>query len=136
MKKVFLALTVIGLVSLTSCDDKKSTDKESVETTETTPGTTEEPAVETEVETTATATVEVPKFSNADVQKFANEYGEFYSEMIAAAKSGDQAKMTELQGKAVEWAQKSQEFTQKMTAEDMKLWTDWAQKLATAAAGQ
>lgn len=134
MKKVFLALTVIGLVTLTSCDDKKKVEETTVENTTETPET--EPAVETEVETTATASVEVPKFSNADVQKFADEYGAFYSEMIAAAKAGDQAKMTELQGKAVEWAQKSQTFTQKMTAEDMKLWTDWAQKLATAAAGQ
>lgn len=134
MKKVFLTLTVIGLVTLTSCDDTKKAEETTVENTEVAPET--EPAVETEVETTATATVEVPKFSNGDVQKFADEYGAFYSEMIAAAKSGDQAKMQELQGKAVEWAQKSQEFTQKMTAEDMKLWSDWAQKLATAATGQ
>ena len=134
MKKVFLALTVIGLVTLTSCDDKKKAEETTVENTETTPEA--DPAVETEVETTATTTVEVPKFSNSDVQKFADEYGAFYSEMIAASKAGDQAKLTELQGKAVEWAQKSQTFTQKMTAEDMKLWSDWAQKLASEAAGQ
>lgn len=134
MKKVFLALTVIGLVTLTSCDDKKKAEETTVENTEVAPET--EPTVETEVETTATATVEVPKFSNADVQKFADEYGAFYSEMIAASKAGDQAKLTELQNKAVEWAQKSQEWATKMTPEDAKLWAEWAQKLAAAQTGQ
>lgn len=134
MKKVFLTFAVAGLVTLTSCD-KKEADPAVETTTETTTETdpqTEAPVTETE----ATASVEVPKFSNADVQKFADEYAAFYAEMIAASKAGDQTKLTELQTKAVEWAQKSQEWTTKMTPEDAKLWAEWAQKLAAAQTGQ
>lgn len=134
MKKVFLTLAVAGLVTLTSCD-KKETDPAVETTTETTTETdaqTEAPVTETK----ATASVEVPKFSNAEVQKFADDYAAFSAEMIAAANAGDQAKLSELQTKAVEWAQKANEFSQKMTPEDAKLWADWAQKLAAAQAGQ
>lgn len=133
MKKVFLTFAVAGLVTLTSCDKKADPAVETTTetTTETNPET-EAPVTQTE----ATAEVDVPKFSNSDVQKFADEYASFYAEMIAAAKAGDQAKVSELQTKAVEWAQKSQEFTSKMTPEDARLWAEWAQKLATAASGQ
>lgn len=78
--------------------------------------------------------IEVPKFSNAEVQKFADEYNYFYYEMIEAAKIGDQKKMDDLQSRAIEWAQKSQEFTQMMTPEDIQKWSEWAQQLATGAA--
>lgn len=78
--------------------------------------------------------IEVPKFSNEEVQKFADEYNYFYYEMIEAAKAGDKKKMNDLQTRAVEWAQKSQEFTQLMTPEDIQKWSDWAQQLAAGAA--
>ncbi|SMC76906.1 hypothetical protein [Moheibacter sediminis] len=87
-------------------------------------------------ELTQKSVVEVPRFSNADVQKFADDYNQFYYEMIDAAKAGNQTKMTDLQTRAVEWAQRSQEVTMKMSPEDMEKWAEWAGKLATFAAGQ
>lgn len=77
--------------------------------------------------------IEVPKFSNADVQKFADEYNQFYYEMIDATKTGDQTKMTDLQTRVVELAQRAGDITQKLTPEDKQKWADWAQELAVGA---
>jgi len=135
MKKVFLAFTVIGLVTLTSCktEDKKVEDATENAVEETTEAA--ETATET-MENTGAAVADIPQFSNADVQKFAEEYAAYYKEVQAAATSGDQAKIQALQTKAVEWAQKAQQYTQKMTAEDAQKWAEWSMKIAQAAQGQ
>lgn len=132
MKKVFLTLTVIGLVTLTSC---KSEEKKVEDATENaTEEVTEEAAEAAEaIDNTAAAVSAVPQFSNAEVQQFADDYAKYYAEVKTAMTSGDQTKIMELQKKSVEWAQKAQEFTQKMTPEDAKKWADWSQKIAAAA---
>ncbi|MFV0305653.1 MAG: hypothetical protein ACK5IC_09265 [Moheibacter sp.] len=132
MKKLFLAITVIGLVSLTSCKKEETKVEESTEQT----AGTEETSTPEEAPVTKSSNSDVPEFSNADIQKFANEYNTFYQEMIEAANSGDATKMQDLQAKAMDWSTKVAELTQTMTPEDQQKFSEWAQKLAAQAVGQ
>ncbi|MFJ1354120.1 hypothetical protein ACILDV_08425 [Capnocytophaga canimorsus] len=77
----------------------------------------------------AVSSVEVPKFKSPEVQKFADEYANYYKEVSEAVKSGSAEKVQQLQTKATEWATKSQEYLSKMTAEDAKTWSEWVTKL-------
>lgn len=134
MKKLFLAITVIGLVSLTSCKKEETKVEESTEqTTEETTTATEETTAD---DATAIAGVEIPEFSTPEIQEFAKEYATYFQEVMDATKSGDATKASELQAQAVEWTKKASEWTQKMTPEDAQKFAEWGQKLATAAAGQ
>lgn len=126
MKKVFLAITVIGTLAFTACKNEKSAEA-TVESTETT--TADQPVIETTTETTATTKIEVPNFSSAEVQSYANDYADFIAEVAAASKAGDQEKLNNLMKEQVEWAQKTIQINQKMTAEDVKKWTDWEAKI-------
>ena len=93
----------------------------------------EEKAAEGDV---AGAFADVPKFSNEEVQKFAEEYAAYYKEVFEANKAKDAAKLAELGQKGQDLAKSAQEKLTKMTPEDAKLWADWAQKIATEAAAQ
>lgn len=131
MKKVLFALSVVGLTTMVSC--KKDEVKVETESVDTTAVNTEAPVVE---ETKTTTTVEVPTFSNDEVQKFASDYAKYTEDVIAAAKSNDAAKVAELQTKASEWATKSQAALAKMTPEDAKKWSEFTTALATAQAAK
>lgn len=131
MKKVLFALTVVGLTTMVSC--KKDEVKVETESVDTTAVETAAPVVE---ETKTTTTVEVPTFSNDEVQKFASDYAKYTEDVIAAAKSNDAAKVAELQTKASEWATKSQVALAKMTPEDAKKWSEFATALANAQAAK
>ena len=131
MKKVLFALSVVGLTTMVSC--KKDEVKVETESVDTTAVDTEAPVVE---ETKTTTTVEVPTFSNDEVQKFASDYAKYTEDVIAAAKSNDAAKVAELQTKASEWATKSQAAVAKMTPEDAKKWSEFATALANAQAAK
>ena len=131
MKKVLFALSVVGLTTMVSC--KKDEVKVETETVDSTAVETAAPVVE---ETTTTTTVEVPTFSNDEVQKFASDYAKYTEDVIAAAKSNDAAKVAELQAKASEWATKSQAALAKMTPEDAKKWSEFATALANAQAAK
>lgn len=126
-------LGAVTLFSATSCE-KKDAVKTDTPTTENSTSTEEQPAGET-TSTEAPKTingVEVPKFSNPETQKFADEYATFMAEMTEASKSGDAAKIQALSAKSQEWAKKQSEMASKMTPEDTKLWTDFAMKLSQA----
>ncbi len=130
MKKVLFALSVVGLTTMVSC--KKDEVKVETETTDsTTVAETEAPVVE---ETKTTTTVEVPTFSNDELQKFASDYAKYSEDVIKAAQDKDAAKIAELQGKATEWTSKAQAAAAKMTPEDAKKWADFATALANAQA--
>lgn len=132
MKKIILSLGAVALISVTAC--KKETTKTETPATENstaeTSGKTEETA-STEAPTSING-IEIPKFSNPDVQKFATEFAKFSAENMEAAKSGDAAKIQELTAKAQEWGTKQAALTAKMTPEDVKLWSDFAMKLSQA----
>ena len=80
----------------------------------------------------------VPRFSNQEVQKFAEEYARYYKEILKAVKEKDAVKIAELGQKGQDLAKSAQEKMTKMSAEDAKVWGEWAQKIATevAAAAQ
>jgi len=127
MKKVLFGLSVIGMTAMVSCkkEEAKTEDAPATEVT----ATEETPATETPAVTTTT-TVEVPKFSTPEMQKFADEYAAYTAEAIAVSKSGDAAKITALQAKAQEWATKTTAAMSKMTPEDAQKWSTFATALA------
>ena len=141
MKKLVFALGAVAMLSMVSCG-KKETPAEQPATEETAKGgeATEQPAAEGEkvAENVADAFADVPKFSNEETQKFAEEYAAYYKEVLEAAKAKDAAKSAELAQKAQDLAKSAQEKMTKMSAEDAKVWGEWAQKIATevAAAAQ
>ena len=137
MRKLVFALGAVAMLSMVSCG-KKETPAEQPATEETAKGgeATEQPAAEEKAAEgdVAGALSEVPKFSNEEVQKFAEEYAAYYKEVFEANKAKDAAKLAELGQKAQDFAKSAQEKLTKMTPEDAKLWADWAQKIATEAA--
>lgn len=140
MRKLVFALGAVAMLSMVSCG-KKETPAEQPATEETAKEgeATEQPAAEEKAaEGVAGALSEVPKFSNEETQKFAEEYAAYYKEVLEASKAKDAAKVAELGQKGQDLAKSAQEKMTKMSAEDAKVWGEWAQKIATevAAAAQ
>jgi len=127
MKKAILLLGAVALISVTAC---KNSDASKAERTKT------ESSVVAEEKVNGSGVivdgVQVPKFSNPEVQQFATEYATMVSEMSAASKAGDVAKSQELTAKSQEWTAKNAAWSSKMTPEDSKLWTDFITKLSEA----
>ena len=136
MKKLVFALGAVAMLSMVSCGKKETpAEKPATEETAKEGEATEQPAAEEKAaEGVANAFADVPKFSNEEVQKFAEEYAAYYKEVFEAYKAKDAAKSAELGQKAQDLAKSAQEKMTKMTPEDAKLWADWAQKIATEAA--
>jgi len=140
MKKLVFALGAVAMLSMVSCG-KKETPAEKPATEEAAADSTAQEAAqpaaeEKAAEGVAGALSEVPKFSNEETQKFAEEYAAYYKEVLEASKAKDAAKIAELGQKGQDLAKSAQEKLTKMTPEDAKLWADWAQKIATEAAAQ
>ena len=140
MKKLVFALGAVAMLSMVSCGKKETpAEKPATEEAAKEGEATEQPAAEEKAaEGVAGALSEVPKFSNEETQKFAEEYAAYYKEVLEAAKAKDAAKSAELAQKAQDLAKSAQEKMTKMSAEDAKVWGEWAQKIATevAAAAQ
>ena len=137
MKKLVFALGAVAMLSMVSCGKKETpAEKPAAEAAaDSTAQEAAQPAVEEKAaEGVAGALSEVPKFSNEETQKFAEEYAAFQKEAIEAAKAKDAAKVAELTQKAQEWAKSAQEKVLKMSPEDQKVWAEWAQKIAAEAA--
>ncbi|MFA7616537.1 MAG: hypothetical protein WBF83_11270 [Moheibacter sp.] len=132
MKKLILAVAVFCVISATSCknENSNSVETEAQQTLEDADqdalnldeGTTDITSAEQEA-------VEVPEFSNGDVQNFANEYSKYFEELLKATKSGDNEKIQELTKLGVDWSKKESAITQSMNAEDTQKWTEWTNKL-------
>ena len=142
MKKLVFALGAVAMLSMVSCG-KKETPAEKPATEEAAADSTAQEAAqpaaeEKAAEGVAGALSEVPKFSNEETQKFAEEYAAYYKEVLEASKAKDAAKIAELGQKGQDLAKSAQEKMTKMTPEDAKVWGEWAQKIATevAAAAQ
>lgn len=133
MKKVFFAVAVFGIIAATSC--KKDTQESVTQATEQTTVDADATAEQTDAavnkteEAKSEANVEIPQFSSPDVQKFAQEYADYFSQLMKASKTGDTEKIKELTQQGVEWTKKASEFTQKMTPEDAQKWIEWTNKL-------
>ena len=140
MRKLVFALGAVAMLSMVSCGKKETpAEKPATEETAKEGEATEQPAAEEKAaEGVAGALSEVPKFSNEEVQKFAEEYAAYYKEVLEASKAKDATKIAELGQKGQDLAKSAQEKMTKMTPEDAKVWGEWAQKIATevAAAAQ
>ncbi len=140
MRKLVFALGAVAMLSMVSCGKKETpAEKPATEEAAKEGEATEQPAAEEKAaEGVAGALSEVPKFSNEEVQKFAEEYAAYYKEVLEASKAKDAAKVAELGQKGQDLAKSAQEKMTKMSAEDAKVWGEWAQKIATevAAAAQ
>jgi len=96
MKKLVFALGAVVMLSMVSCG-KKETPAEQPATEEVAKDSaaeaTEQPAAEGEkvAENVADAFADVPKFSNEETQKFAEEYAAYYKEVVEAGKAKDAA---------------------------------------------
>ncbi len=100
MKKLFAVLALVGV--MTSCKDKKKDEKKPEETTVTTP-----PADNTTPPADVAPVGDVPKFADAEVQKYVDDYTTFVSSYVAAYKSKDMTKVADLASKMTEWSGKS-----------------------------
>ena len=141
MKKLVFALGAVAMLSMVSCGKKETpAEKPATEEAAKEGEATEQPAAEEKAAEgdVAGALSEVPKFSNEETQKFAEEYAAYYKEVLEASKAKDAAKIAELGQKGQDLAKSAQEKMTKMSAEDAKVWGEWAQKIATevAAAAQ
>ena len=137
MKKLVFALGAVAMLSMVSCGKKETpAEKPAAEAAaDSTAQEAAQPAAEEKAaEGVAGVLSEVPKFSNEENQKFAEEYAAYYKEVLEAAKAKDAAKSAELAQKAQDLAKSAQEKMTKMTPEDAKVWGEWAQKIATEVA--
>lgn len=126
MKKIFAVLALVGV--MTSCKDKKKDEKKVEETTTTT-----EPTTTTTTTTTETTTSsDVPKFADADVQKYVDDYTAFVKGYVEAYKTKDMTKVQELSAKASEWATKSMDIAKKLAAnpDDATKFSNYISKLS------
>lgn len=123
MKK--LLLTVVIAASLVACNSTSTKKDGSADSTKT-----ENKAQEPEKDAAAPASSsDVPKFSNAEIQKLAEEYATFMKEYIAAYQAKDNAKIAELGTKFQEYGTSTATTLSTMSAGDAKLWTDYFTKV-------
>lgn len=133
MKKFFLAIAAVGIVSLASCkSEEKKVEDATADIIDQAAETAEEQAkIATDI---AVASTDIPTFSNPDLQKFATDYQAYYNQLMEAANAGDQNKVNELMAQGVEWSKKVSEWNQKVSSEDSQKFTKWASQLQEAAA--
>lgn len=128
MKKLVLTALFASSIIVVSCQKKEAAIEEKI-TTET--ETTVDPASQTQTITTTTeTTLEVPNFTSPDLQRYAKEYTAHMKQTIDAVKSGDNAKLSELEAKDAEWNRRGTEAQSNITAEDAKLWKEYQAKLS------
>lgn len=125
MKKVFAVLALVGV--MTSCNNKKKDEKKPEGDTTTTTTTT---TTENNTTTTTTENSGTPKFSDPEVQKFADDYAAFVKEYKAGM--NDPAKLADLTAKMQEWSKKSTEIGMKLASkpDEAKAWADWIMQLS------
>ena len=134
MKKLFLTMTVIGLVTLTSCKKEEEKVQDAIQDTTEQMTDVSEDNVQSAYEANI-AIADIPQFSNPEVQQFAEEYAAFARDAAAAAQSGDAAKIQELQAKTVEWTRKIGEINQKLSSDEAQKFTEWVSEINRAVSG-
>lgn len=105
MKKVFAVIALVAV--MTSCKDKKKDEKKMDDTTTTTT---------TDPTTTTTTSSGVPKFADAEVQKYVDDYTAFVTSYVDAYKSKDMTKVQTLSTKATDWASRSSSIAMKLSS--------------------
>lgn len=130
MKKILVSLSVIALSGIVSCENVKQIKKEtqnSVENVVETLQTETEKAVDQVKK--SISEFEVPSFQDSDLQKMAADYKAYLLELEEATKAGSQEKIDQLKAKSEEWAKKIEEQGKKVSSEDLKKWSEWAEQI-------
>lgn len=127
-------MTVIGLVTLTSCKKEEEKVQDAIQDTTEQMTDVAEDNLESANEANI-AIADIPQFSNPEVQQFAEEYAAFARDAAAAAQSGDAAKIQELQAKTVEWTRKIGEINQKLSSDEAQKFTEWVSEINRAVSG-
>ena len=129
-------MTLFGV--MTSCKDKKKEEKKPEETTTSTttsPATTTDATTEP-AENTApsenTGSSAMPKFADAEVQKYVEDYTAFVTTYVNAAKTKDMTKVASLTSTATQWASKSMDIAKKLMAnpDDATKFSNYMSKLS------
>jgi len=132
MKKIFLAVAAISMIVTTSCKNENSNSVET-EAQQTLEDANQAALNLDEGKEDITAAeqqaIEIPEFSNSDVQNFAIEYSKYFEELLKATRSEETEKIQELTKQGVDWAKKESAITQTMNAEDSQKWTEWTNSL-------
>ncbi|MFJ1323453.1 hypothetical protein ACILDT_10610 [Capnocytophaga canis] len=129
MKKILVSLSVIALSGIVSCENVKQIKKEtqnSVENVVETLQTETEKAVDQVKK--SISEFEVPSFQDSDLQKMAADYKAYLLELEEATKAGSQEKIDQLKAKSEKWAKKIEEQGKKVSSEDLKKWSEWAEQ--------
>jgi len=129
MKKLVLAVTVLGVFAFSSCKSEKEKVVDNVNETQATIQETADKAVESTQQTAQDLAAALPTFANADAAGFAQKYSDYVAELKAVAAKGDQAALTELTQKAVGYEKELQEITAKLSADDAKKLNDFVNEL-------
>lgn len=134
MKKLFAVLALVGV--MTSCKDKKKEEKKPEETTTTTTTPTTTDATTAPVENTApaenTGSAAMPKFADAEVQKYVEDYTAFVTTYVNAAKTKDMTKVATMTTSATQWTSKSMDIAKKLMAnpDDATKFSNYMSKLS------
>ncbi len=131
MKKFLAILAIVGV--MVSCKDNKKEEPTTTDPTTTTtdaPTTTDEPTTTTTDAGSTTTSEDVPKFSDPDVQKMANDYAAFMSEYKAGM--NDPQKLVGLTKRMQDWSSKLSEISTKLASkpEEAMAWSDWLAKMS------
>lgn len=134
MEKLFVTLTLIGFIALASCK------KDEISVQETTQQTME--SIQDEVEEGQTAesnlvsaskvAADIPQFSNGELQVFAQEYANYFEEIVQADNERDNEKLQQLTTEGMEWSKRAAEWTTKMDEQDAQKWLKWSSRLRTS----
>jgi PBP1b-binding outer membrane lipoprotein LpoB len=112
MKKVFAILVLAGL--MTACNNKAKTSEEKKDSM--TNSTTTTPPTDNNTTTTPPASSDIPKFADAEVQKFVDDYTAWVTAYVNAYKTKDMTKVQEYSMKASDWSQRTVTVSQKLAA--------------------
>ncbi len=122
MKKLFPVVAFLSLM-VTACKSKKKEDTNSDNTTT---------HITTMTTSENTATGDVPKFGDAEIQKFAGDYTAFMTSIIEAYKAKDATKIKDLSGKISDWSSRSMKLGQKLVSnsDEYEKFSDYVAKLS------
>ena len=134
MKKLILAVTVLGLVSFTSC---RENEKKVVRATEKTMKDIHYQIesgqnVDDNLATASKTATEIPQFSTGELQEFAQSYAKYFEEIAIAQSEKDEEKLEKLLAEGLDWSKKVANWTQKMTEEDAQKWIRWSSRLRSS----
>lgn len=134
MKKLIVAMTFIGIVSITSC---KENEEKVVTKTEQTIEKIKKQAeviqsIEGNLETASKTAADIPQFSTGELQEFAQNYADYFDKIAEAQKEKDKEKLEDLLSESLNWSKKAAKWTQEMTEEDAQKWIKWSSRLRSS----